>query len=170
VHAVLQAVDLATGDGVDGLARAQASAEGVIGSETTIAALARSALASPTVRSAARLPHWRELFVGTSIDGTVLEGYIDLLLRTPDGLVVVDHKTDHVRDDADLAARIARYRVQAAAYAVAVESLLDEPVVECRLVFCREGEAIDVAVPDLVAARAEVRSLLSAATGNGSRR
>jgi ATP-dependent exoDNAse (exonuclease V) beta subunit len=89
-------------------------------------------------------------------------------VRTPDGLVVVDHKTDHVRDDADLAARITRYRVQAAAYAVAVESLLDEPVVECRLVFCRDGDPIDVAVPDLAAACAQVRALLATAVGDGS--
>jgi ATP-dependent exoDNAse (exonuclease V) beta subunit len=164
VHAVLQAVDLATGAGVDELARAQAAAEGVIGEEATIATLARSALASPTVRAAAGLPHWRELYVGTSVGGTVLEGYVDLLVRREDGLVVVDHKTDYVGDDADVAAKVARYRLQAAAYAVALESLLGEQVVECRLVFCRDGDPIDVAVPDLSSARDDVRALVPRAT------
>jgi ATP-dependent helicase/nuclease subunit A len=161
---VLQAVDLATGAGVDELARAQAAAEGVIGEEATIATLARSALASPTVRAAAGRPHWRELYVGTSLDGTVLEGYVDLLVRREDGLVVVDHKTDYVGDDADVAAKVARYRLQAAAYAVALESLLGEQVVECRLVFCRDGDPIDVAVPDLSGACDEVRALVPRAT------
>ena len=53
VHAVLQTVDLATGAGLDHAAAAQAAAEGVIGREHTIAALARSALATDTVRAAA---------------------------------------------------------------------------------------------------------------------
>ncbi len=41
VHAVLQTVDLVTGEGVDETAAAQAAAEGVIGRERDIAALAR---------------------------------------------------------------------------------------------------------------------------------
>ena len=42
VHAVLQTVDLATGAGIDDAAAAQAAAEGVLGQEATIAALARA--------------------------------------------------------------------------------------------------------------------------------
>ena len=68
VHAVLQTVDLATGAGLDDAAAAQAAAEGVIGREGTIAALARSALA--TDRSAPRPPSpgcWREVFVAAPV-------------------------------------------------------------------------------------------------------
>ena len=46
------------------LARAQYAAEGVIGLESQVAALARSALAAPIVQAAAAgAEHWRELFV-----------------------------------------------------------------------------------------------------------
>ena len=46
--------------------------------------------------------HWREVFVATPVGDTLLEGYVDLLFRDDDGLVVVDYKTDQPRDDADL--------------------------------------------------------------------
>ena len=36
----------------------------------------------------------REMYVATPVDGTTLEGYVDLVYRRPDGLVVVDYKTD----------------------------------------------------------------------------
>ena len=79
------------------LAAAQAAAEGVLGMERTIERLARSALSTAIVRAAVDAEHWRELFVATSLGGTVVEGYIDLLVRHPDrGLVVVDYKTDQV--------------------------------------------------------------------------
>ena len=44
------------------------------------------------------------------------------MYRTPDGLVVVDYKTDAWRDDADLDAKVARYRLQGASYALALEA------------------------------------------------
>ena len=139
---MLQVVDLRSGDGIDALARAQAAAEGVEGEQARIADLARSALASPSVVDAAASEHWREVYVGVPIGGSVLEGYVDLLYRSPDGLVVIDHKTDRVTDDDDLAAKLAAYRVQLAAYAVAVERATGEPVADARLVFCgRSGGA-----------------------------
>ena len=114
VHAVLQTVDLTTGAGLDDAAAAQAAAEGVIGREHTIAALARSALATDTVRAAAASPGcWREVFVARPFDGTTLEGYVDLLYRSPEGLVVVDYKTDQLGRRGP--ARRARRAVPAAA-------------------------------------------------------
>ena len=96
VHGTLQTVDLATGAGVDATAAAQAAAEGVLGHERTIAALARAALACPTVQRAAARSHWRETYVAVPFDGITLEGYVDLVFRDDDGLVVVDYKTDAV--------------------------------------------------------------------------
>ena len=57
-------------------------------------------------------------------EGLTLEGYVDLVYRPSgsDGLVVVDYKTDAIRDDSMLADRLAHYRVQGAAYAIAVET------------------------------------------------
>jgi ATP-dependent helicase/nuclease subunit A len=50
VHGVLQFCDLASGADIDNLARAQCAAEGVIGLEDRVAALARSVLTTPIVR------------------------------------------------------------------------------------------------------------------------
>jgi ATP-dependent helicase/nuclease subunit A len=153
---VLQSIDLSSERDVDATAAAQAAAEGVIGKEDVIAQLVRSALRSPTVRNAAALPHWREMFVGTKIGNRVLEGYIDLLYRTPEGYVVVDYKTDAV-DDATIDDRVEHYRLQGAGYAVAVEAIVDAPVIDCRFVFCRPGDAVERSLPNLAEAMDEVR-------------
>ena len=102
VHAVLQTVDLATGAGIDDAAAAQAAAEGVLGQEATIAALARAAVASTTVQTASAHAHWRETYVAVPVEGLTLEGYVDLVFRDERGLVVVDYKTDAIGDEAEL--------------------------------------------------------------------
>ena len=135
VHAVLQTVDLTTGAGLAETAAAQAAAEGVLGREDVIEALCRSALASEVVRRAARLPHWREVYVGVPYEAGVVEGYIDLLYRDDDGLVVVDYKTDSWQNEADLAAKVDRYRVQLETYAMAAARAVDEPVTRTLLLF-----------------------------------
>jgi ATP-dependent exoDNAse (exonuclease V) beta subunit len=132
VHAVLQTVDLATGATLVETAAAQAAAEGVLGHEKTIVALAQSALDSSVVRRAAARPFWRETYVAVPLDGITLEGYVDLVFRDDDGLVVVDYKTDAVRGD-ELSARLAHYRIQAAAYALAVAEATGQDVVRCVL-------------------------------------
>src|SRR5947208_2229677 len=82
--------------------------------------LARPASDGPVVERAAGRDHWRETSVGVPLDttgpaGITVEGYIDLVFRDDDGLVVVDYKTDAV-DAAVLTDRLAHYRVQAGAY------------------------------------------------------
>ncbi len=117
------------------------------------------------MRAAGELPHWQELYVGTAIDGVVLEGYIDLLVRGAEGLVVVDYKTDSVGGDDELQAKLARYAPQLGAYGCALESVLGEPVVGARLVFCHDGApATEVEVPQWEAQVAAVRPLLAAPT------
>jgi ATP-dependent helicase/nuclease subunit A len=160
VHGVLQSIDLSSDRDVDATSAAQAAAEGVLGKEAVIAELVRSALQSPTVQQAAALPHWREMFVGTKIGDRVLEGYIDLLYKTAEGYVVVDYKTDAV-DDATIDDRVEHYRLQGAGYAVAVEAIVGEPVIDCRFVFCRPGEAVERSLPNLAEAMADVRHRLS---------
>jgi ATP-dependent helicase/nuclease subunit A len=167
VHAVLQTVDLATGDGLEATARAQARAEGVAEREAEIRALAASALQAPVVRTAVEQgrTRWREVPVAAMVDGVLVEGFIDLLIDTPDGLVVVDYKTDQVPSDAELDAAVARYSVQGAAYAVALETALARPVVRCVFVFARTGDPVEREVADLPAAAAGVRALLPAFAG-----
>lgn len=161
VHAVLQSVDFDGADNLDALATAQAAAEGLPDRVRLIAAFARSAIAAPIVRlAAAGAPHWRELFVAAPIGGTLVEGYIDLLVRTDDGLVVVDYKTDHIADEQALDDRVGRYRTQLAAYGLALESILGEPVSGAHLVFCRPGGAIELPVPGWAEALADLRRRL----------
>jgi ATP-dependent helicase/nuclease subunit A len=155
---VLQDADLATGDDIDVLAEAQCAAEGIFGLEAHVAMLSRSALAAPVVvAAAAGAEHWRELFVVAEVGSTVLEGYIDLLVRTRDGLVIVDYKTDQWRAGADREARLRRYRHQLAAYGHALGRLLAEPIAGGVLVRCRtDGPAEQLALTGWAAALAEV--------------
>ncbi len=166
VHAVMQTIDLATGAGKQEAVAAQAAAEGVIGHEPRVAALVDAALASPAVAEAAGSAHWRELYVGVPLEGgRTLEGYVDLLYRREEGLVVVDYKTGPAGLDADLDALVARYRMQGAAYALAVADATGEPVVEVTFVFLTPEGPAERRLPDLPQAVADVRRL--AATPDG---
>ncbi|GAB3831953.1 UvrD-helicase domain-containing protein [Kribbella italica] len=117
VHGVLQVIDLTTAAGLDAAVQSQCLAEGVVEYADVVKALVHSALASEIVQRAATRDHWRESFVGIpQPDGTVLEGFIDLLYREDDGtLMIVDYKTDAI-PAAALDARIAHYTPQLRAY------------------------------------------------------
>ncbi|WBQ07842.1 UvrD-helicase domain-containing protein [Kribbella sp. CA-293567] len=117
VHGVLQVVDLATGADLDAAVSAQCLAEGVVEYADVVSALVRSALSSEVVQRAAAREHWRESYVGTlQPDGTVLEGFVDLIYREDDGtLIIVDYKTDTI-PAAALGARIAHYAPQLHTY------------------------------------------------------
>jgi ATP-dependent exoDNAse (exonuclease V) beta subunit len=165
VHAVLQHVDLATGEGLAELARAEAAAEGVASLADEVGARARRALDAPIVRQAVESgSFWRELYVAAPItadtdaswDAVVVEGYVDLLVRTPEGLVVVDYKTDGVASDAEADEALDRYRLQGAAYALALGRALGEDVVGCVFLFLSEHRALERRVVDLPGAVAEV--------------
>ena len=159
VHAVLQTVDLATGGGLRAAAAAQAAAEGVIGREGDVEQLARAALSAPSVREAAGCRSWRETFVATPLGDRTLEGYIDLLYRTDDGLVVVDYKT--ASTSADLDARVAGYRAQGGAYAVAVEEATGERVARVVFVFLTPDGAVERELPGLRASMEAARTAVA---------
>jgi ATP-dependent exoDNAse (exonuclease V) beta subunit (contains helicase and exonuclease domains) len=147
VHVVLQDVDLATGANVEELAAIVAIAEGLPDRVNEIADAARSVLGATIVRAAATgMPTgnaFREMYVAAPVGGRVIEGYIDLLVRTPDGLVVVDYKTDSVANEADVDAKIDEYRLQLAAYALAVEATTAQAVAAGVLVFARAEGVIE---------------------------
>ena len=156
VHGVLQVVDLANGDGLTDAAAAQSAAEGVAGQEAIVARLAQSALTTEVARTAAAGQHWRELWVAAPVGDRLVEGYIDLLYRSPEGLVVVDWKTDQVGSLDDLDAKVLRYRLQGASYAAALAAATGEPVARMTFVFLREDGATEIDLPDLPAAMDEV--------------
>jgi ATP-dependent helicase/nuclease subunit A len=158
VHAVLQFADLSTGHDIDAHASAQCAAEGIIGMDDTVAALSRSAISAPIVQAALEMQHHRELFVAADVGGKVLEGYIDLLVQTPDGPVIVDYKTDQWPDHDERASRIEKYRRQLAAYGVALENVTGQPVAGGVLVRCRpDGAAEEIIIDGWNDALAELR-------------
>lgn len=152
VHGVLQLVDPADLHTLDALARVQASAEGIGHRADEVARLARHALASPAVAAAARHAHWRELYVAAPIGDRLLEGFVDLLVEGPDGYTVVDYKTALGATDAQLDERAAAYRLQAVAYALAVQTLTGRPVRRAVFVFLRADGAAEREVPQLAQA------------------
>jgi ATP-dependent exoDNAse (exonuclease V) beta subunit len=144
VHGVLQTIELRTGAGVEAAVAAQAAAEAIVGHEDTIASHVRAALAAPLVQRAAERSHWREVYVGTRFDDDrVLEGYIDLLYRDDDGLVVVDYKTGEAGSADALDARMALYTPQGEAYVRAVADATGEPVARCVFLFLTPTTAIE---------------------------
>jgi len=92
----------------------------------------------------------------------MIEGYIDLLVETPEGLVVIDWKTDSASSPKEIDAKLAGYELQGAAYAVALEESTGLNVVDCRFVFCKASGAIERAVTDLTGAKQRVRSAVAA--------
>jgi ATP-dependent helicase/nuclease subunit A len=91
----------------------------------------------------------------------VLEGFIDLLIENPEGLAVVDYKTDRL-DAADRALIADRYGLQGAAYALALQRSLGRPVTRCSFLVLDRGNAHEAELPDLAVAMAEVERLLLA--------
>ena len=158
VHATLQFVDLAALVGLEAQAAHQADLEAVPEHADLVAAMARSALSSEAVQLAVKSVSHREIYVGAPVGDRVIEGYIELLVETPDGLVIVDYKTDTVASEADVDAKLAAYELQGAAYAVALEVSTGLPVVDCHFVFCRPSGAIERRVADLAAAKDRVRA------------
>ncbi len=163
VHGTLQVIDLArwTPESVQATAAAQATAESLnVTQSREVNRLVSVALRSETVAEAREArQYWRELYVAVEVDGVLLDGYIDLLFETPDGeLVVVDYKTDALQAGEAIAAAVQRYRLQVAAYALAIEEALQRPVSRCILLFLDPNEACPL--PDLRGAIQEARQAL----------
>ena len=95
----------------------------------------------------------------------LVEGYVDLVYRGPDGLVVVDWKTDSVAGDDDVEAKLARYRLQGAAYTAALEAVTGEQVARMVFVFLNRTGAIERDLPDLRAAVEEAKAAVARISG-----
>jgi ATP-dependent helicase/nuclease subunit A len=114
------------------------------------------------VQRAATLRHWREVPLGASVEGVLLEGFVDLLYELPDGrLVVVDYKTDAVRG-AGIDARMEQYRLQGGVYALMVEKVTRRDVARVEFLFVAAGQRRMIA--DVSTAVDEVRAFLPGAT------
>jgi ATP-dependent helicase/nuclease subunit A len=161
VHAVLQSVDLPTGQGLEDIARAQAAAEGIPHREAEVVRLARVALESHAVRRAVASGRWwREVPIAAPAGEIVLEGFIDLLFEEEDALVVVDYKTDVLETAEEMAERTKHYRLQAGAYAWIAQVTTGRPVKEVVLLFLQPRQ--EVLLRDLSTLVAEALEALAA--------
>jgi ATP-dependent helicase/nuclease subunit A len=140
----MERIDLVPREEIPALARDAAEEEGDPTLATDILSLAGKALASPLferIRRAKRV--MREVPFSWSEEGKVYEGVIDLIFEEPDGLVIVDYKTDRVTPS-DLPAKAEHYRPQIGLYGRAVEALTKKKVKERLLFFVRLGESVRV--------------------------
>ena len=169
VHAVLQSIAMETRANLEHAAKAQADAEGIAGRWQEIARMVEAALNSASLREAvAGGRYWRELFVSAPVGNVSVEGFIDLLYETDDGLVVVDYKTDRAPGEQELEAALERYTPQGATYALAVEEALGRTVAKCVFVFVQPGRSRERHIEDLTAAIANVRGQLALSATGGA--
>ena len=145
VHAVLQSIDLLTGEGLEDIGRAQAEAEGIGDAAKDVLELSRNALATETVKELIEsvkkgsANYYREVFVSTKLGDRLVEGFIDLLIDAPDGINIVDYKTDRLTTK-QVQELGPEYEVQLGLYAWAVGETTGKPVREATLLFLRPQE------------------------------
>ena len=161
VHGVLQSIDLVAGEGLEATLAAQCEAEAVLERAGDVRDLVTAALGSHSVREAAARPHWREVYVCTPVGGRLVEGYVDLLYRSSDGLVVVDYKTSASSEPDELTRRVESYRNQGASYALSVEAATGETVSRVTFLFLTPDGAVERHLEDLETAKDHVRDLVT---------
>jgi ATP-dependent helicase/nuclease subunit A len=79
----------------------------------------------------------------TSHDSIIVQGIIDLLIKTPQGLIVIDFKTDAISAD-ETTHRADLYRTQLDLYAQAAGAILGEKVVARWLYFLKPARKVRV--------------------------
>ena len=167
VHGTLQTIDLAapelaTSGPIDAAVAAQCEAEAIPDQAAQVRSLVAAALGSASVREAAARAHWREVYACAPVGDRLLEGYVDLLYRGPDGLVVLDYKTAATDDAAEFDRRARGYRLQGASYALTIAATTGEPVVRVVFLFLTPGGPVERELDDLDTAIADVRALVVA--------
>ena len=124
---------------IDAFARAQAVAEAIPDRSDEVADLVRRALKSDAAgraRSAGRA--LREVPFALPRNGTILEGFVDLVIETESGIEIVDWKTDNV-SKAEIAERLKEYELQAGLYVLGIEEATRKTVRRVTYVFVRAG-------------------------------
>lgn len=72
----------------------------------------------------------------------MLQGVVDCFWQEPEGLVILDFKTDFI--SGDLAEKTARYQPQLRAYAMALARIYEQPVKQTLLYFFSAEQAVEV--------------------------
>ena len=77
-------------------------------------------------------------------DSILLQGVVDCWFETPEGITVVDFKTDFVQTEKDVAQHAELYRGQLAAYSLALERVLEKAVTRKALYFLQAGKTVEI--------------------------
>ena len=77
-------------------------------------------------------------------DSILLQGVVDCWFETPEGITVVDFKTDFVQTEEDVAQHAELYRGQLAAYSLALERVLEKAVTRKALYFLQAGKTVEI--------------------------
>ncbi|MCL2569172.1 MAG: UvrD-helicase domain-containing protein [Oscillospiraceae bacterium] len=91
------------------------------------------------------LVHAGEFLGAGGAEDILLQGVVDCYLEEPDGLVLLDFKTDYI-PPGGLLAKAEEYQPQMVAYAYALEQITGHPVKEALLYFFGPGKPVEVAV------------------------
>ena len=85
-----------------------------------------------------------EIYGAAAGEQLLLQGVVDCCLDEPDGLVIIDYKTDRVRTAQEIAERGKRYRGQILSYARAMERIHGKRVKQCLLYFITPGKTLEI--------------------------
>jgi ATP-dependent helicase/nuclease subunit A len=155
VHATIQSLAWdATDAEIQAFSRAQAVAEAIPQRAGDVARLARRALDSDAAgRAVAAKRALREVPFAVQSGDVTLEGFMDLVIESQEGLEIVDWKTDQIGWD-DVEARVADYALQAGLYVLGLETALSRPVNRVTYVFVSAGREISPGDPQNLAEQA----------------
>jgi ATP-dependent helicase/nuclease subunit A len=140
VHAAIQSLPLDASAGtIAAFARAQAVAEAVPHRTADVERLVRWVLGCDAWRRAqAASRAIREVPFALEIDAKVLEGFIDLVIETTEGVEIVDWKTDNITA-AQVDERMRDYELQAGLYVYGLETATGRHVHRVTYVFAGPG-------------------------------
>jgi ATP-dependent exoDNAse (exonuclease V) beta subunit len=165
VHAALQSIALAADDAsVASFSRAQAVAEAVPHLSDNVQSLVnwivKESKSWQRARNAPRA--LREVPFALERGGNVLEGFIDMVIEGPDGLEIIDWKTDRI-SKGEVQDRLKEYELQAGLYVHGLREATGLPVVSVTYVFASARVEASPGTPDELAQGALER--LDALTG-----
>jgi ATP-dependent helicase/nuclease subunit A len=137
VHAAIQSLPLDPDDAtIEAFCRAQAVAEAVPHREDDVRRLVTWVVRESDAwkRAAAATRALREAPFAVRQDDAVLEGFVDLMIETADGIELIDWKTDQIAADA-VEDRLRQYELQAGLYVHGVQEATGRPVTSVTYVF-----------------------------------
>jgi len=156
VHAAIQSLPLNPDDAtIEAFSRAQAVAEAIPHRTGEVAGLVRWVVRESSVWQRARTAPraLRETPFAVRLGHVIVEGFVDLLIETPDGIELIDWKTDRI-EPAEVIERLRDYERQAGLYAHGVQAATGKTVTAITYVFASARVETSPGDPQALAAAA----------------